>query len=196
MKKNIKEYLNKTFPELKADSIHGEYYIRFELGGNLRNGTKKRVTQVVKRAIEIYKQTIGEGKTLLLIEEYENEFYDQKNKNKNYLFSLIDETQFDRFHGPFEQTYYEEDNKGNLIEKVFKDKLECDLLIGETHLDNERVKKIIEGIANLEMGFEPSIPQDLYFFSMEKKLDSEFTMIEVVIYGQMTKNNYDQFIKN
>jgi hypothetical protein len=170
MKKTIKKYLNETFPELKVDSIHGKYYIRFELGGDLRNGTIERVNQAIKRASEIYNQTIGEGNVIILIEDYQTSIFDRENKNKKYLFSIVNEKQFKRFRGPFGQTYYEDDKYGNRVEKVSEDKLECDLLIGNSYLDKEQTVLIIEGISNLEMGFEPCIPQDLYFFSVEKQI--------------------------
>lgn len=47
---------------------------------------------------------------------------------------------------------------------IFEDKLECDLLIGKIFQSELKSKEIIEGIANLEMGFEPCIQQDLVFF--------------------------------
>jgi hypothetical protein len=168
MKETIKEFINNSYPESGIDSISGKFYMRFELGGNLINGTRKRVEHAVRRATEIYNQTIGEGQVLIVIEEYENELFDPKNKNKKYLFSIINETQFKRIQGPFEQTY-EEYNGENKLENVLEDRLECDLVIGVSYIDKKKAKQIIEGIANLEMGFEPCIPQVLYFFSMNKK---------------------------
>jgi hypothetical protein len=165
----IKDIINKTLLEIFSDnnckSIHGEYGIRFELGGDMENGTKERVDQAVSRAIEIFKQTIGNDDILIIIEEYLNDFFDKDGTNKDYLYSLINKTKLKKYKGPFEQICFEIDENGIKREFVFEDKLECDLLIGRMTREEIDPEGIIRGKANLEMGFEPSIPQDITFFS-------------------------------
>jgi hypothetical protein len=171
MNETVKKYLTEKFPELKLNSIHGEYNLRFELGGEtLENGTTERVNQALKRATEIYKLAIGFNEIIILIEEYENDIFDQERKNKQYLSELISLDKLSKFKGPFEQTYYEIDNSGIKTKHIFEDKLDCDLFIGKIILDEETVAKIICGKANLEMGFEPSITQDIYFYSVINKI--------------------------
>ena len=163
----IQEIIKSNYSNLLASnhqSIYGEYNIRFDLGGELKNGTRKRVKQVVDRAIEIFKQTIESEEILIVIEEYNSSFFDRESSNKDYLYSLLNKAKLKKFAGPFEQTYFEIDSYGNKNELIFEDKLECDLLIGKMFQNELQPKKIIEGIANLEMGFEPSIPQDVVFF--------------------------------
>ena len=170
MKKTISEYLTETHPKSNLNSINGKYNIRFELGGEtLQNGTIERLNQVVNRANEIFKQSLGYKDIIIAIEEYENEFYDSKSKNKPYLFELISLNKLNKFKGPFEQTYYEFDELGNKSEHIAEDEIYCDLYIGNLVLNKETVSKIITGRANLEMGFEPAIPQDIYFYSTTNK---------------------------
>jgi hypothetical protein len=167
MNETVKKYLTDKFPKLNLNSIHGEYNLRFELGGEtLKNGTIERVNQVLKRATEIYKLAIGFNEIIILIEEYENDIFNQERKNKQYISELISLDKLSKFKGPFEQTYYEIDDSGIKTEHVSEDKLDCDLFIGNIILEEKTVSEIILGKANLEMGFEPSITQDIYFYSV------------------------------
>jgi len=161
----VRQTLQEISPNKDIKSIYGEYSIRFELGGNLRNGTKKRVKQVVERATEIFRQTIENDDIVLVIEEYPNQFYDKNDVNKDYLYSLLKRDKLKRYKGPFERTYFETDNEGIKRELVFEELLDCDLLIGQMAQNELDLQNIILGIANLEMGFEPCIPQDIVFFS-------------------------------
>ena len=162
MNKAIKKYLISNHPKLNLNSINGKFNLRFELGGEiLENGTIERVNQAVSRATEIYKQTIGNGELIVVIQESESEYFEIEKRNKGYLSKLLPLDKLTKFKGPFEQTYYEIDELGNQIEKIAKDKLHCDLLIGKLIIDEESINKIIQGRANLEMGFDPAIPQDL-----------------------------------
>jgi len=171
MNKAIKKYLNEKFRELNLGSIHGKYNLRFELGGEfLENETIKRVNQAVNRATEIYKQSIGYKEIIIAIEEYENYFFDIEKRNKPYLSELVSFENLTKIKSPFEQTYYEIDELGNKTEHVFEDKLYCDLFLGNITLDEETIYKILLGRTNLEMGFEPTIPQDIYYYSISNKI--------------------------
>jgi hypothetical protein len=161
----VKQTLQEISPDKDIKSIYGEYNIRFELGGSLRNGTKKRIKKVVERATEIFRQTIGKDDIVLVIEEDSNQFYDRNDTNKDYLYTLLNRDKLKRYKGPFEQTYFEADNEGIKRELVFEKLLDCDLLIGQMAQNELDLQNIILGIANLEMGFEPCIPQDIVFFS-------------------------------
>ena len=161
----VRKTLQEISPKKDIKSIYGGYSIRFELGGSLRNGTKKRVKQVVERATEIFNQTIGFDDVLLVIKEYPNEFYDKNNGNKDYLYSLLNRDKLKLYKGPFEQTYFETDNEGIKRELVFEELLDCDLLIGKMAQIELDSHNIIQGRANLEMGFKPCIPQNIVFFS-------------------------------
>lgn len=169
MNKTIKEHFIKYFPNTGIETGYGgSFWIRFELGGKLKNGSLRRVNQVVERALKIFDMTIGDDSIVMLIEEYPNEFLDPNNEYKNYLYTLISPDalkQFTKYPGPFEQTYIDTDENGNKEELIFEDKIECDLLIGQLNTSDLKIEKIIRGMANLEMGLEPCIPQRIYFLN-------------------------------
>ena len=164
MKKTIQEELKRLLPETGIESIFGNFSMRFELGGEGNRDSTKRIEQATKRGIEIYKQLIGENEIIIVIEEWEDSWIKTKGKKENYLHKLLKYKDIKRIKGPFEQTYYEEDSNGKKIEKIFEDKLECDLSIGKIILTIAEVKEIIKGIASLEMGGENFITQRVYFF--------------------------------
>ncbi len=171
MNKTIKKYLISNHPELNLKSIYGKFNLRFELGGEiLENGTIERVNQAVSRATEIYRQAIGNNELIIAIEEYNSDFFDIEKRNKRYLSELLSLDKLTKFKGPFGQTYYEIDELGNRIEQIAEDELHCDLYIGKLDIDEETINKIIRGRANLEMGFDPAIPQDIYYYSISNKI--------------------------
>jgi hypothetical protein len=164
MEQTIREELKRLLPNTGIDSIFGDFSIRFELGGEGNSDSAKRIEQATERGIEIYKQLIGENEIIIVIEEWEDSWIKSEDEKENYLYELLKGQDIKRIKGPFEQTYYEEDSNGKMIEKIFEDKLECDLSIGKIILPLNEVKKIIKGIASLEMGGENFITQRVYFF--------------------------------
>lgn len=165
MKNSIKKELIKLIPKSNIESIHGQYYMRFEMGGEGNDDKINRVNQATKRGTEIYEQLMGYGEIIIVIEEWANELFDLGKRNKDYLYHVLNSNDLTKIGGPFEQIYYEEDGKGNRIEKIFEDKKDCDLVIGKVSLSNEQVEKIIKGIASFEMGLIPSVPQNVFFFN-------------------------------
>lgn len=169
MKKTLQEELKRLIPNSGIETIHGKFYMRFELGGEGNKERLKRIQQATTRGSEIFKELIGNDEIIVAIEEWDNEFFDSNNENKQYIYEILSGTELKRINGPFEQTYFEEDEKGIKHEKIFEEPLECDLIIGKTRLNEEQITNIIEGIASLEMGEEPCIPQKVYFFSTGKQ---------------------------
>ena len=168
MKETIRNELNRLLPNTGIESIFGKFWMRFELGGEGNKDSSKRIEQATERGHEIYEHLIGTNEVILVIEEWENSWIkvvQEKEIKENYLNSLLKDYDLNRIRGPFNQTYYEEDSNGNKIEKIFDEKLECDLSIGKIKLPIEEVKSIIRGIASLEMGGKPFITQRVYFFS-------------------------------
>ena len=166
MKQTIREELNRLLPNTGIESIFGNFSMRFELGGEGNSDSSKRIEQATERGLEIYNQLIGENEIVIVVEEWEDGFMNMEEEkvNENYLHKLLKNHTLKRIKGPFEQTYYEEDSNGKKIEKIFEDKLECDLSIGKIMLSINEVKTIIKGIASLEMGGEDFITQRVYFF--------------------------------
>lgn len=169
MKKTLQKELKRLIPNSGIESIHGKFYIRFELGGESNNDRLKRIDQATSRGHEIFKELIGNDEIIVIIKEWENEFFDPDNKNKQYIHEILNKVELKRINGPFEQTYLEEDEKGINYEKISEEPLECDLIIGKTKLSQEQITNIIKGIASLEMGEEPCIPQNVDFFSIDKQ---------------------------
>ena len=165
IRKIVKKVLKDKFPDYHINSIYGDFSIRFELGGDLKNGTKERVDKVLSRASEIYNQTIGDDDIFMVVEEYPEDFYDKDGLNKSHLYSLLDSSKLIRYKGPIEQVYYEIDENGNKKECVLDEQSNYDLLIGRLCKSEIDCVGIIKGIANREMGFSPCIPQDVTFFS-------------------------------
>jgi hypothetical protein len=170
LKKTLKEELNRLLPNSGIETIHGEFYMRFELGGEGNKETRKRIKQAKERGTEIYKQLIGEDEIIITIQEWENDFFDPNSRNKKYLYNVLKGSELKKIQGPFEQVYYKENENGVKEEKIFEEPLECDLIIGKTKISLEQVSLIIKGIASLEMGEEPCIPQEVYFFSINKRV--------------------------
>ena len=194
MKQTIKHELKRLIPNTGIDHLHGEFGIRFELGGEGNEDRIKRVNQATVRGTEIYSQLIGTDELIIKIEEWENELYDPNDSNKKYLETILKDVGLKRVKGPFQQVYFEKDSNGNKIEKVFEEPYECDLLIGKAKISLDKVKLIIKGKASLEMGQEPCIPQDVTFFSIPKKAGFSM-MIEDVISGQIRLKRLNLFMK-
>lgn len=172
MKETIRNELNRLIPDTGIESIFGEFSMRFELGGETTTDRSKRIEQATDRGLEIYKQLIGENEIILVIEEWGNSWIKTvpgEQIKDNYLTTILKGHELKRFKGPFKQTYYKEDAKGNKIEMIFDDPLGCDLSIGKIQLSINEVKTIIEGIASLEMGGEQFITQKVYFFSAKNQ---------------------------
>ncbi len=166
MKQTIQEELKRLLPNTGIDSIFGDFSMRFELGGEGNSDSSKRIEQATERGIEIYNQLIGENEIIIVVEEWEDSWINfEKDKVKeNYLHKVLKNYDLKRIKGPFEQSYYEEDSDGKMVERIFEDTLECDLSIGKIILPLNEVKEIIRGIASLEMGGENFITQRVYFF--------------------------------
>ncbi|MDO3695983.1 DUF3885 domain-containing protein [Wenyingzhuangia sp. chi5] len=166
MKQTIREELKRLLPNTGIDSIFGDFSMRFELGGEGNSDSSKRIEQATERGIEIYNQLIGENEIIIVVEEWEDSWIkiEEEKVKENYLHKLLKNYDLKRIKGPFEQTYYEEDSNGKKVERIFEDKLECDLSIGKIILPLNEVKEIIRGIASLEMGGENFITQKVYFF--------------------------------
>lgn len=169
MRYTLHKELTRLIPNTGITSIHGLYYMRFELGGEGNYDRLKRIEQATRRGCEIYRKLIGDDEVVIAIEEWESDFHDAKNLNKPYVRNILQGVDLKRNNGPFEQIYYEKDENGVKHEKVFHEPLECDLLIGKAHVNQNQVECIIRGIASLEMGEEPCIPQNVYFFSIAKQ---------------------------
>jgi hypothetical protein len=165
----IESYLKEN--SFDFNSINGKFNLKFELGQGFENGTKDRVNQATERAFEIFKFIFKEDELCIIeIDEYDNCFFDKQNLFKNYLHEIIQVIKFKRYNGPFDLIIYEKNENGKLNVKVDDDKLDFELILGQIIIDYSSIKKVINGIVNLEMGFEPIICQDVYFYSIKNQI--------------------------
>ncbi|WP_162056182.1 DUF3885 domain-containing protein [Pontibacter pamirensis] len=162
MKEEFEEYLTREYPASKVDSpfsLGGEIHIRFELGGEiLNNGTKERVKQAVERAERIFHSTFPDydKETFVIVYDYEGD--SPFTKDKGYIYSLIAKEKL--------QEFYSETASINVADLTNENWISGRIVVGKVELTQIKIKDILEGIANLEMGFEPAIPQQVYIFDV------------------------------
>ena len=178
MKQELQKYLDLKYPNSQIDfpqSIIGKVHIRFDLGAELENGTKKRVNQAIERASILFKETFDDTQKdiWILIYEYCEDI--PQSSHIDYLYGLIPQQNLDKFYNKINKikTGFTETG-ANGIE--IEEELEVRILIGKIDFFEIEFNKIITGIANLEMGFEPKIPQQIYFF--DSSTDKGFYMYD------------------
>lgn len=126
-------------------------YIRFELGGELENGSKERVEQAVNRVQSIYEESFVEERIWVLIYEYK-EGVIFNNSDNSYLHK--------QFHPEVLQQLYQ--SKKTITTNMLEP-LEATVIIGTPYKSQVNSRNIFTGMASLEMGLEPAIGQDVYF---------------------------------
>ena len=86
------------------------------------------------------------------------------NASNDFLHRQFPSDKFKKFYNQLETVnsrYFTTDENGNEI----LEKDEVRLIIGKLPIKEIRVKKILNGIANIEMGFDPGIAQRVFFFN-------------------------------
>ena len=164
------DYLNKYFAQSalspEESTISSEIHLRFELGDPHENGSKERVDQSVFRATSLFKEFFKEeDEAWLLIKSFKyprgaKEFYSPTPgyfKNQISDMSSLDISCREITIEEFDEALNE---KGELeltdfttthVQEVFHQK------VSKIAFEN-----IFRGIANLEMGFAPSISEIVY----------------------------------
>lgn len=178
LREKLQSYLDKAYPGSQIDTEHtlgGAVYIRFELGGELRNGTKKRVNQAVERAFAIFEDAFPDAndETFVLVYDYMGATFN--NGSANFLYDQFPKDAFGKFYNQVEfvnTRHYVSDENGN---ETFE-KAEVRIVIGKLPINSINVRNILNGIANAEMGLEPSIDQRVFFFN--PKIDIAFQMYD------------------
>ncbi|AEV33115.1 hypothetical protein Oweho_2141 [Owenweeksia hongkongensis DSM 17368] len=170
-------------------SIFGDIHIRFELGGdtrfkiirngvevewwndrrrmtkidkvNYKNHIKERVSQATFRATTLFNETFNdpESEIWVLIYEYEEGLF---NNGNNFLLNLFSPNLLNRFYDNTEQVETQMMTEHQDGSFTF-DKVEARIVIGKVKVKDIKTEEILNGIANNEMGLEPSISQTVYF---------------------------------
>jgi len=164
----LQKYLSANYPnsDLHAPySIEGRVHIRFELGDDLKNGTKKRVVQAIARANEIFNRAFTDVNSELWIVfyEYPEEQFNSYEEQRNYIYGLFDKskrTSLFEDQISIKVGFFETDENGNEFEETTPVKIGIHKL-NQKEFD---IHGLITGIANLEMGFSPKVPQQVFIF--------------------------------
>ena len=170
IEQSILKEIAKINTKHRIASIYGKYSIRFELSGEGAADSKARIHQATYRGTELFTQAIGSTQSIIAIKEWESDWLDETSQNKKTIYKILDEVDLHRVRGPFEQRYMKLDDEGKLVEKIFEEPLDCDLIVGITNFNQSQARQVINGIANHEMGVRPSIPQDCTFYSFNNEI--------------------------
>jgi hypothetical protein len=137
-----------------------KYYLRFELGDSLANGTKQRVDQATNRASELFENYFHSNSQIyLIIYDFSDEMFAI---TPNYIYELLasKNVEIEQFDEELAIRSFEDEE----IERV-----KGILTLAVAKVNEIRFRDIFNGIANTEMGFTPTIHQLVYFFEPESK---------------------------
>jgi len=174
----ILDFIKKYFPSSNLEPtesyIYSDIHLRFELGDGYENGTKERVNHCFDKVVEIFEKLFDDNDDLILVIKsfkYEgaSEFYKPTDNYLEKQITNIDKTKVienivtlsetDEFYDIEKDITEEATIITHHIQKIF-----------ETKLSNINYKNILKGIANLEMGFDPSISDSIYFINKSRKV--------------------------
>jgi hypothetical protein len=176
MKAKLQRHLQKTFgirPPYGLNnisytySIGAQFTIRFELGGELGNGTKERVEQATQRAITIFEETFEnrEEEIWLLVYDYPGEIlFGRTQKFMQRQFSVA---VYAGFYRSLERVY-------TSSEEWCKVKV----LVGKSKVKHLKYASILNAIANAEMGFEPKLNETIFLLAQALTVCSTCMMTE------------------
>ena len=192
LRNELQKYLDKIYPNSKIGtphSIFGDVHIRFELGGdemfriirdeveiewwnderrmtkadkaNRENHIQKRVSQATARATTIFYETFDnlETEIWVIIYEYSGGLFNQLTSYLLEQFPQSSVATFYDFKEQVETQMISTDENG--VDTI--DRVEARVVLGKVKVKDIQAEKILNGIANNEMGLEPSICQDIYF---------------------------------
>ena len=166
LRQALQSYFDRVYPNTKIDTEHtlvGQVHIRFELGAGKGNGTIGRVNQSTSRALAIFNDTFTDPTKEIFILIYEYQGENIFNASNDYLHHQFPADRFGSFYNQLEEVNtgdYTTDENGNDILETN----EVRIIIGKLPVKDIKVKNILNGIANTEMGFTPGIDQRVFFF--------------------------------
>lgn len=166
LRQELQSYFNSVYPYSKIDTEHslgGQVHIRFELGGNLNNGTIERIKQATERAITIFNDTFQNPDNEIWVVIYESQGESFFNTSNDYLYQQFPADRFVNFYNQLEivktRNFTKDDCGNDVLEKAVER-----IIIGNLPVKEINAKNIFIGITNLEMGFDPGIGQSVFFF--------------------------------
>jgi hypothetical protein len=178
LRQELQSYFDRVYPYSKIDTEHtmfGQVHIRFELGGQFKNGTSERVCQATERAMKIFIDTFQDHATEIFVLIYEYQGESLWNVSNDYLPKQFPPEVFAGFYNQLEVVntcYYTSDENGNDV----LEKSEVRIIVGKLPVGAINARNILNGIANTEMGFDPVIGQSVFFF--DPLTDKAFRMYD------------------
>jgi hypothetical protein len=166
LRQELQSYFNRVYPYSKIETEHtlgGQVQIRFELGGDLNNGSIERVKQATERAIAIFNDTFHNPDHEIWVLIYERQGKSFFNTSKDYLYQQFSADRFASFYNQLEIVNTRNFTKNNSGNDVLEEAVER-IIIGNLSVKDMKAINILNGIANLEMGFDPCIGQSIFFF--------------------------------
>ena len=143
--------------------ITNEVHVRYELGEPYKNGSDKRINQVIQRSTTLFESIFIPGDELLVyVKDWEVEDIMFGNTTPSYLYELFTGQEIVSMDSYDEEDDVDEEGNKIIIKNTFK------LSLIETSIEQIQYKKILTGIAHYEQGREPSIGQTVYFINFNK----------------------------
>lgn len=150
--------------------VASDFHLRFELGDQLENGTVERVNQSVERALMVFERLFDSSDSIVVLTktyEYLNPVDILWGDTPGYFESQFDD--YEQLEKQVLKEFVEEmdemlPDENGVIEKVNFSVTHV-LTMYETKLEKINIKNILRAIANSEMGFEPAIGRQIWFFN-------------------------------
>ncbi len=172
------KYLKKHFDQCNLSheefNIFSKYHLRFELGDDLKNGSKERVDQSTYRAKAIFEEFFNdedEACLLILSCRYKSEIKDFFESTKGYLkdqiknFSSLEVLRTENTIEEFDEAL----NDDGVMEMTDFTVTHIQEVVTQS-VSNIETENIFRGIENLEMGFDPSIGERVYIINKRNKV--------------------------
>ena len=161
MKAKLQRYLRAAFgvhsPYIlnninHAYSIGGEFHLRFELGGDLANGTQQRVEQATQRATTLFEETFTNLEEYIWLWAYSYLGGVCSGKADSFLQQQFSVAQYTGFYKKLEIVYNASENKSK-----------AKVVIGKIKVKDLEYRTILNAITNAEMGFKPKLDETIFF---------------------------------
>ena len=131
-----------------------KFHLRCELGDPFENETEERVEQATKRATELFENHIEDSELYILTYDFGDDMFA---RTPSYLYELLEKS------GLRKEEHQESLATRYFVgEEVERENGQLNIYFGNR--SSFDYKSIFNGLANTEMGFDPTIHQLVYFF--------------------------------
>ena len=166
-RQELEAYLSRVYPGSRLDAnytLGGKVRIRCELGAGNANGTQSRVQQAAHRATTLFKEAFPDPQSEIFVVIYD--WHGQHlwtASSQDYLSLQFPAHRYAAFYKETVLMYTRSgtrDTSGIFVQ----DRSNADLVIGRLPIQEINVQNIMQGLAGLEMGAAPGIPQQVFFY--------------------------------